>query len=558
MKFFTNIFIFFYVSFVHSQERDSLIQRSYENLKNQYKSLAYTNPTSAKNYAEALVFKAKKEGNALEEHVAFLLKASSENYFGNMDVSLKYIDSCILYARTQKNDSLLIKALSQKGKTYFTFGKYTNAITYYLQLDSLAKVTKNIRYQMYSNHSIGSIKNLTGNHKEATELFLKNKDIITPLLEEKKYYTVYLNTLIGLCSAHTYYDIDAAASYLPELKNFSMKANDTDALSYYFTLQGIVDYKRKKYAAALAVLDQADSLITVLGTKRNLFPVYRFRGKVYFDMQQYSDAIVAFEAIKSLQNEVKFDHFEFREVLSLLANSYEQIEDDEKALENYRLAHNLSYVDTLQKTIRYTILEKYDKKTLEDKIASLKTKSEQKEKQNTSLVFLCIGLFTALSMLLFVYKKQQRRNKRKFDQLVQQLASNKVNAPTTESTNKFQISDEKISKILDGLEKFERANLFLKQNTSLASVAKKLNTNTSYLSEIVNTHKGVTFKNHITQLRIDYALNALKNDKVLRSYSIKAIAKELGFKSEGAFSRAFKKQTGIYPSFFIKNLTAIS
>ncbi|MBC8755564.1 helix-turn-helix domain-containing protein [Kordia sp. YSTF-M3] len=554
-KFLSFVFLFFYLGVMHSQERDSLIHNSYAALKNQYKSLEYTNPKSAIIYAEALLLKAKKERNTLEEHVAFLLKASSENYFGNMDVSLQYIDSSILYATAQKNDSLLIKALSQKGKTYFTYGKYTNAITYYLQLDSLAKVTKNIRYQIYSNHSIGSIKNLTGNHKEATELFLKNKDIITPLLEEKKYHTVYLNTLIGLCSAYTYHDIDAASSYLPELKNFSIAANDTDALSYYFTLKGIVDYKRKKYDDALAVLDQADSLITLLGTKRNLFPVYRFRGKVYFDKKQYSNAIVAFEAIKSLQSEVKFDHFEFKEILSLLAISYEQLEDNEKALENYRLAHNLSYVDTLQESIRYTILKKYDKKTLEDKILSLKTKSDQKEKQNTSLVFVCIGLFTALTILFFVYRKQQQHNKRKFDQLVQQLASNRT---TTEPTHKFQISDEKVSKILTGLEKFEKANLFLNKNTSLASVAKKLNTNTSYLSEIVNTHKGVTFKNHITQLRISYALNELKNDKVLRSYSIKAIAKELGFKSEGAFSRAFKKQTGIYPSFFIKNLAAIS
>lgn len=557
-KFFSFIFLFFYLGVIHSQELDSLTQKSYESLKDKYKSLEYTNPTLAKVYAEALLLKAKKESNTLEKHVAFLLKASSENYFGNMTASLKYIDSSISYATAQKNDSLLIKALSQQGKTYFTYGKYTDATIYFLQLDSLAKITKNIRYQIYSNHSIASIKNLMGNHKEATELYLKNKDIITPLLHEKKYQTVYLNTLIGLCSAYTYYDLDTASDYLPKLKKFSIEANDTDALSYYFTLKGIVDYKRKKYDDALTVLKQADSLITLLGTKRNLFPVYRFRGKVYYEQKMYAEAIVAFEAIKALKKEIEFDHFEFKEILSLLAISYEQLENNEKALENYRLAHNLSYLDTLQETIRYTILKKYDKKTLEDKISSLKTKSKQKEKQNTSLLFLSISLFIALAVILLLYKKQQRRNKRTFDQLVEQLTLNQIDTTTTEPTNKFQISDEKISKILKDLEKFEKTNSFLNQNTSLASVAKKLNTNTSYVSEIINTHKGVTFKKYITQLRINYALKTLKNDKVLRSYSIKAIAKEVGFKSEGAFSRAFKKQTGIYPSFFIKNLTAIS
>jgi AraC-like DNA-binding protein len=550
-------FIFCCMKSLTAQQIDPLVTLSYAELKNQYKSLEYKNPKSAKIYAEALLLKAKKEGNKLEEHSAFLLKASSENYFGNMNSSLEYIDQTIAYATQEKNDSLLTKALSHKGKIYFTFGKYNDAITYYLKLDSLARKTKNIRYQIYSNHSIGSIKNIMGDHKGATELFLKNKEIITPIIEEKKYHTLYLNTLIGLSSAYTYFDVDAAANYLPELKKISVEKNDTDALSYYFSLQGIVDYKRKEYDNALLVLQQADSLVSLLGTKRNLYPVYRFRGKAYYEKQMFPEAIIAFEAIKSLQKEIEFDDFKYREVLSLLANSYEQIDSTKKALENYRLAHNFSYTDTIQEVIRYTILKKYDKKTLESKISLLKTKSDQKERQNTSLLFVSIGLLIALIILFLVYKQQQRNNKKKFDELLQKLMIESTQTEITESTNKFQISDEKISKILIGLEKFEKTKAFLKKNTSLVSVAKKLNTNTSYLSQIVNEQKGVTFKNYITELRINYVLHELKNDKVLRSYSIKAISKELGFKSEGAFSRAFKKQTGIYPSFFIKNLPTI-
>ena len=194
-----------------------------------------------------------------------------------------------------------------------------------------------------------------GDHKGATELFLKNKEIITPIIDEKRYHTLYLNMLIGLCSAYTYFDIDKAADCLPELKKISIEQKDTDALSYYFSLQGIVDYKRKEYDNALVVLDKADSLISLLGTKRNLYPVYRFRGKVYYETEQFLEAITAFEAIKSLQKEVAFDDFKYREVLSLLANSYEQTGDTEKALKNYRLAHEFSYTDTIQKAIRYTI-----------------------------------------------------------------------------------------------------------------------------------------------------------------------------------------------------------
>lgn len=551
------LFILCFCGSITAQENDSLTKKSYQELKEGYQNLAYSNPELAKKYAEALFTKATNAGDRLEQHEGILLQASSKNYFGDMDAALSLINLVITFSKEEKNDSLLIKALSQKGKTYFTFGKYNDAIDYYLQLDALARKTKNIRYQIYSNHSIGSIKNIMGDHKGATELFLKNKEIITPIIEEKKYHTLYLNTLIGLSSAYTYFDIETAASYLPELKKMSLEQKDTDALSYYFTIQGIVNYMRKDYDKALTVLHKADSLVSLLGTKRNLYAVYRFRGKTYYDKELFPEAIAEFEAIKSLQKEIEFDDFKYREVLSLLANSYEQIDSTEKALKNYRLAHNYSHTDTVQQAIRYTILKEYDKKTLESKIATLQDKSNQKERQNISLWVISIGLLLALIALSWIYKKQQRDNKKKFDELVEKLAATPEKTETVTS-NKFQISDEKITKILTGLEKFEKSNTFLNQNTSLVTVAKKLNTNTSYLSQIVNEHKGMTFKNYITELRINHVLHRLKDDKILRSYSIKAIAKELGFKSEGVFSRAFKKQTGIYPSFFIKNLTAIS
>ncbi|WP_046755024.1 helix-turn-helix domain-containing protein, partial [Kordia jejudonensis] len=54
------------------------------------------------------------------------------------------------------------------------------------------------------------------------------------------------------------------------------------------------------------------------------------------------------------------------------------------------------------------------------------------------------------------------------------------------------------------------------------------------------------------------ALEKLKEDKLFRSYDIKSIASELGFKSPDSFSRAFKNKTGIYPSYYIKNINKIN
>jgi AraC-like DNA-binding protein len=110
---------------------------------------------------------------------------------------------------------------------------------------------------------------------------------------------------------------------------------------------------------------------------------------------------------------------------------------------------------------------------------------------------------------------------------------------------------------LNALEKFEQKKQYLDLNCDLAFVAKKAKTNKAYLSKVVHAEKQQNFIQYITSLRINYALEKLEEDKLFRSYDIKSIAAELGFKSPDSFSRAFKNKTGIYPSYYIKNINKI-
>ncbi|RKN13156.1 AraC family transcriptional regulator, partial [Aquimarina sp. AD1] len=56
------------------------------------------------------------------------------------------------------------------------------------------------------------------------------------------------------------------------------------------------------------------------------------------------------------------------------------------------------------------------------------------------------------------------------------------------------------------------------------------------------------------ELRIDFVVEKLKSDSKFRKYTIKAIANDIGFNTTDAFSRSFHKKTGIFPSFFLKQL----
>ncbi|RMF59660.1 MAG: AraC family transcriptional regulator, partial [Calditrichaeota bacterium] len=62
------------------------------------------------------------------------------------------------------------------------------------------------------------------------------------------------------------------------------------------------------------------------------------------------------------------------------------------------------------------------------------------------------------------------------------------------------------------------------------------------------------FNTFINDYRIKEARHILANDRE-RRYTIEAVGEAVGFNSANAFYRAFKKFTGVTPSFFISQLS---
>jgi AraC-like DNA-binding protein len=115
-------------------------------------------------------------------------------------------------------------------------------------------------------------------------------------------------------------------------------------------------------------------------------------------------------------------------------------------------------------------------------------------------------------------------------------------------------SNKTVDEILLKLKNLEAQEFYLNPKYNLYATAKKIETNTTYLSNILNTHEKMTFTEYLNNLRIQYTLKRLQSDKKFRMYTIKAIAKEVGYKSHGSFSRAFKAKTGENPSTYLKKI----
>ena len=87
----------------------------------------------------------------------------------------------------------------------------------------------------------------------------------------------------------------------------------------------------------------------------------------------------------------------------------------------------------------------------------------------------------------------------------------------------------------------------------LTTIAEHLKTSKSYISQSVSQSDFKNFNELINSHRIRLAKEAL-TDSSNSSYTLEAIGKQVGFGSKSSFYSAFKKETGLTPSAFLKTV----
>jgi len=94
----------------------------------------------------------------------------------------------------------------------------------------------------------------------------------------------------------------------------------------------------------------------------------------------------------------------------------------------------------------------------------------------------------------------------------------------------------------------DRQGLWRDPEISLASLARALGTNTTYLSKALNEGLGVSFHDFVNRRRVD-AMKQLLADPA-ESRDLMAIAFDAGFRSKASFNRVFAEFVGMTPSAF--------
>lgn len=126
--------------------------------------------------------------------------------------------------------------------------------------------------------------------------------------------------------------------------------------------------------------------------------------------------------------------------------------------------------------------------------------------------------------------------------------------PESESKSKSEPEEEeaepvidqrRFEEIADGLERWIAAKGFLQTGLTIKRLADTLRTNRTYLSKYINSTYKTTFRNWISDMRIEYAKECMAgcSDPMLAEISEKS-----GFTSLSHFMKTFKEKEGISPA----------
>lgn len=126
---------------------------------------------------------------------------------------------------------------------------------------------------------------------------------------------------------------------------------------------------------------------------------------------------------------------------------------------------------------------------------------------------------------------------------------------TKEDASKYstsRLTDDLRSQIKIDLVEYMKKRPYHKLNLNIEDIAEALNTNTRYVSQVINETFEMNFFNFVNKFRIDEAKEILQS-KDSERYTIEGVAKMVGFNSKSSFNGAFKKSTGYTPSEYKKN-----
>lgn len=407
------------------------------------------------------------------------------------------------------------------------------------------------------NGNMGILSLDLKNFQEAKKSF---KEAITTIETKQliakdsiNYVEDYINYHMFLAKAYQAEKrLDSAMSYIDKGIIISDYYNDIEGKAYLYELKGKTLTAQEEYSEAFINLTASKEIFTDLKNEKQISKILYLLADCHFHKGEASKALDIINTLETRYTKNFLLQTDYYDALVLKADVFKSMKqfESESAYRQKSADIQKQILAKEDKTTIFQTATQYEIQKIKNQFEARQQKDEKRFYTFLSIAIVVIVIFSFILYRQFTKKKPSTKNI-KTVRPEEDISTAKKEKTTTQKGIK---SDKTVEEILQKLKNLEAQEFYLNPKYNLYATAKKIDTNTTYLSTILNVHKKMTFTEYLNNLRIQYTLNRLEEDKKFRMYTIKAIAKEVGYKSHGSFSRAFKAKTGENPSTYLKKI----
>lgn len=524
---------------------------------------------------------------------AELLKLADSFFDNKTNDSAMVCYSLIYNSRCDDKDTtslkLKCKALNKASTIYFYHCDYK------LSLELLLKalnICEKINYEEYLGriyNNIGNVYSRFKDYKLAKKYYLlaykhsANRDISEAVLNN-----------LGVLS-YTENKFDSALLLYRKASEIRKSINKFEYNAALNNI-GIIHRSLKNYDSAFMYYREALNSARKCKLEGKEAVILSNIGPLHFELRNYDSAVYYL----NLSNRISGNNKLF-DVLTLNFLSLSEIEEARgnirKSLDYYKKHSTIK--DSFFSASEYGNINElqfvYDMSKVDNQIKELNVEQEIKDRtismqriaQSVMLIALTMVVLALAAMYLknknlnMAYNKLVLKNVEilNFESIIQNIRTeyeeklrakdlSTINSENVRAQVHEELKDEEElvkykNKSIDGksqdelmsaiLKIMNESKLFCDPDFSLIKLADMVNSNSNYVSYIINRSLEKNFRTFINEYRIKLACKML-SDPDNRKYSIESISKMVGFKSKGTFNPIFKEITGVTPSFYVKSI----
>ncbi len=580
MKVYFYCILLFVTNIVFSQSKTTFTTKEYLEIQDKTRSYFNSDVDSAFFYAN----KIEKSSNII--HKAFASSVKGYLYAKKGDfvkarnhykVALQFINaSPKSYLKTQ-NEAYIY---NYGGMIDWYSGEFSKALDQYFMAKKIAISIDDVIQVVKTNNNIALIDGNAGNYKKAIAAIKESDRIV----DENKHLYLDNQYAVNKCSMN----LNIGKYYESYYSKNPTQTQALDSAFYYFNVsllhsENSIESKLKAQKNIGNIyflkndLKAAEKIYyTVLvATKENNFEAEYYSanfnlGYIYYKQKQYNKSLIFFQKVKLMEVFNKDNFFDYMYSNYFQAKLFKLLNNDEKAVE-----HSKIYLDFFEKNksrMDKDALEinlKMGNQDLEAEMNDLQNEYEDKILLKNAMAVFFVTLLVVLLILFMVNYKRRKLAEQKITAILDEYKSSNDSLKNTALINpeiQFSPNDNKIIKevssininneeeIMMKLKKLEDQMFYLKPEFSQQQVAKRIKTNTTYLSYVVNKNYQKSFSVYYNELRINYVINEIIANAKYRAYTTQAIAESAGFKNADSFASSFKKKTGVTPYQFINEM----